>query len=891
MNRIPQSSEVESNASELQAVQQDAERFAAIFKHLDDLIMIFDRDGCARYVSPSSTRVTGFPPDAALGQHYRDMSHRDDHAAIDQKWQHLLQRPGLTERIRYRSVHATQKWLIAEASITAHFDTPGIEGMLVLVRDVSEQVSAEEKLRHSEETLRRAQAIGQVGSWSLDVTANELAWSEETYRIFGIPAGTPMTLERFFECIHPADRDMVAREWEEALRGQPYDIGHRIVVNGQTLWVHEKADLQLDATGQLLAATGTVQEVTTQHQAATQLTELLEFNEKVIAETPIGIAVYRADGPCVIANEALARILGSSLDDARGQNFRRIPSWRLLGLLDAAMDALQLNKSVRTMATGLSSFGKAMALDCEMVPITRQGEPHLLVLTKDIADFRATEQALKEASLMAEEASRAKSEFLANMSHEIRTPMNAVIGLAQLALDRSNDPALNEYLKQMYSSASALLNIINDILDYSKIESGRLEIENRSFNLRDLTAHFVGTFRHAADQRSIQLKTEIADDVPLRLVGDSVRLGQVLVNLGSNALKFTAQGAVTLQISRLASADFSPGKASGTARLRFSVTDTGIGMSQDAVARLFQPFVQADGSITRRFGGTGLGLTISRRLVILMGGDISVDSATGQGSRFQFDLDFALPEQPPLAITPTAPVPSAEQKDSVAQSIASRALPIAGACILLVEDDPINQKVINGLLTRAGLHVVVANHGGEALDQLSAPTAPPVEAVVMDLQMPVVDGFEATRRIRENPAWASLPIIAHTAGVLIHDREKCLAAGMTDFVAKPVKLDELLAILLRHVPHRTGKPAVARSFQEPAPVADLTRLIATLDQLGERLTLNEFVAVAEIAELRAQMLPFASRIGVPAANLEEALSRFDYATAKVLLAELLSTLR
>jgi signal transduction histidine kinase/CheY-like chemotaxis protein len=625
-----------------------------------------------------------------------------------------------------------------------------------------------------------------------------------------------------------------------------------------------------------------VQEVTTQHQAATQLTELLEFTEKVIAESPIGIAVYRADGPCVMANESLARILGASLDDTRGQNFRRIPSWRTLGLLDAAMDALQLNRPVRTLATGISSFGKAMALDCEMVPIMRQGDPHLLVLTKDIADFRATEQALKEASTMAAEASRAKSEFLANMSHEIRTPMNAVIGLAQLALDRSNDPGLNEYLKQMHSSANTLLKIINDILDYSKIESGRLEIEHRSFNIRDLTANFVGTFRHAADQRGIRLTTEINGDVPPRLVGDAVRLGQILINLGSNALKFTEQGTIALQISRLASADFSPGNASGSVRLRFSVTDTGIGMSQDEVARLFQPFVQADGSITRRFGGTGLGLTISRRLVLLMGGDINVNSNTGEGSRFQFDLDFALPEQP----TESAIRPS----PAAGPSIADLALPIAGARILLVEDDLINQKVIRGLLTRAGLEVVVANHGGEALEQLSAQTAQPVEAVVMDLQMPIVDGFEATRRIRQNPAWAELPIIAHTAGVLIHDREKCLAAGMNDFVAKPVKIDELLATLLRHVPHRATDVPLAPVQQPPPPIADVKRLIAALTQIGERLALNDFVAVTEIAELRSQMLPFASRIGETAANFEAALSRFDYATAKVLLAELLAAL-
>ncbi len=869
-------------------------RFAALVEHADDMTVILDQDGHATYISPAAWRIGGLPAANGLGRHFREFIHRDDQTRMESVWQRLKSTPGHIERARYRTYHATRGWVTVETTALAHFDTPGIDGAMLLVRDISERVAAEEQLRRSEETLKKAQQVAHIGSWFLDIKANQLIWSDETYRIFGIPIGTPMSMERFVAAIHPDDREMVLAEWNAALSGETYDIGHRIVVGDETLWVQEKADLVFDADGMLLGGTGTVQDVTAQTNAATQLSELLEFTEKIIAESPVGIVVYRADGPCVLANEAMATIIGGALEDIRVFSFHQLPTFRTLGLLDAATEALQSGRPIRRTITGTSSFGKELALDCEFVTIMRQGEPHLMLLAKDISEFRAAEKALKQATQLAEDANRTKSEFLANMSHEIRTPMNAVIGLAQLALDHAQDATLRDYLQQMYGSASALLDLINDILDYSKIEAGQLQIDAHEFNTRDISASLLGMFRLACQNKGLTLTVTIADEVPLRLIGDSLRIRQVLTNLVGNAIKFTADGAINIDIQRLTDVEL----PSGRVRLRFVVRDTGIGMELEALGRLFQPFVQADGSITRRYGGTGLGLTISRKLVLLLGGDIAVDSMPGHGSQFQFDLDFGVPAHLTnhaqlTSRLDTAPASLSTPPDGRPihneNTLVVSAMPIAGAHILVVEDDPINQRVASGLLQRAGLKITVAAHGAEALERLEQC---PVDAILMDLQMPVMDGFEATKRIRADARWKNVPIIALTAAVLVHGREECVDAGMNDFCAKPVQPHELIATLLRLIPHHPDVP-IASTAVSPAPTfaaLDRIRLKQVLDELSRRLLDNDFIAVPELAELRSLLLPLKITMDDRDIRLEAAISRYDYSMAKSLITEIRTTL-
>jgi signal transduction histidine kinase/CheY-like chemotaxis protein/HPt (histidine-containing phosphotransfer) domain-containing protein len=399
--------------------------------------------------------------------------------------------------------------------------------------------------------------------------------------------------------------------------------------------------------------------------------------------------------------------------------------------------------------------------------------------------FRAAQQARAEA----EAASRHKSEFLANMSHEIRTPMNAIIGLSHLALRTGLPPRQHDYIGKVHRAATALLGILDDILDISKIEAGRMDLEVLEFELDEVFTR-VSTFTASrAVDKGLELDLRIEPGVPLGLKGDSLRLGQVLTNLVNNAIKFTGSGRVSL----VASAEQA---GETTARIRFDVTDTGIGIAAPDLERLFQPFTQADGSISRRYGGTGLGLAISRRLVESMGGEITVVSQPGAGSTFSFAITFERAVGPRRADAFATSRPQA-----VEGPIGERAEPdpssLTGLRVLLVEDNEINRQIARELLSDAGAQVTEAHNGVQALDALARLPADHFDVVLMDVQMPDMDGMEAVRRIRLDERLRSLPVVAMTAHAMQREREQCLRAGMDDHVPKPLDPDAFLQTVLR----------------------------------------------------------------------------------------------
>jgi len=507
--------------------------------------------------------------------------------------------------------------------------------------------------------LNRAQRVARIGSWRIDPATGELAWSAETYRIFGLDEGKRVTHEDFLACIHEEDRARVDAAWQAALAGAPYDITHRIVSGGEIKWVRELAELSFDAQHRLIAGIGTVQDVTQQIE---------------------------------------------------------------------------------------------------------------------------TEEALRQARREAEAANRAKSEFLANMSHEIRTPMNAVLGLTQLVLAGPLTDEQRLYLDQVLRSGKALLAILDDILDYSKIEAGRLAIEHIPFSPRQIIDETVSLFAARLAEKKLRLFSAVDSDVPQVVLGDSLRLQQVLSNLLGNAIKFTDAGSISLLLRAEACNEES------ALRLHFTVQDTGIGLDKETAQRLFAPFTQADGGITRRFGGTGLGLVICKRLVEAMGGEITASGSPGTGATFSFTIVVG------RAADQASPAPIAHGDPPKSEPLARR---FHGGHVLVVEDNLVNQEVITKLLLRLGLEVSLADNGEQAI---ALARTQRFDLVLMDIHMPGIDGLEATRRIHALPQCHDLPVVALTAAVMDADRARCHEAGMVGFLAKPIDSEQLIAVLVRHLP-------------------------------------------------------------------------------------------
>ena len=402
------------------------------------------------------------------------------------------------------------------------------------------------------------------------------------------------------------------------------------------------------------------------------------------------------------------------------------------------------------------------------------------VFGRDITERKRNEALLMEARQTAEAATRAKSEFLANMSHEIRTPLNAVLGMTHLALQTDLSDRQRGYLEKAKGAGDGLLGVINDILDFSKIEAGKLQMDAKPFLLEEVFERVTQLVGQRASEKHLAFSLEKGPEVPSCLVGDPLRLGQVLTNLCGNAVKFTERGGITVVALRRS------GPGADPVALEFCVRDSGIGMTQAQTRSLFQPFSQVDTSSTRKFTGTGLGLAISKRLVELMGGELWVDSVVGQGSEFCFTATFGIGTGAPRL---AGQGPSADDLDT-----------LRGAQVLLVEDNEFNQLVAGELLTQLGVEITVASDGAAALELIHARA---FGAVLMDLQMPVMDGYEATRRLRADPRFANLPILAMTAHAMTQERDRCAALGMNDYITKPIDPQELFVTLAQWLRVRT----------------------------------------------------------------------------------------
>jgi PAS domain S-box-containing protein len=622
--------------------------------------------------------------------------------------------------------------------------------------------------------------VAHVGSWEWDIAADVVTWSDELFRIYGRePGSMQVTYESYLECVYPPDRQLVSsvigRAYEDH---EPFDFDHRVQrPDGTVSWVNSKGRVIL-VVGRPIKMTGTCLDVTTHKRAERRLRRVFEF-------APEGVVLLSQDGHVLLANSRLEELFGYPRGDLAGRPIEALlPGLCLEGPPSPDASAMDLEHTARR--ADHSSFPAAVSLGS----LEAEDGIQTIAVIRDVTERKRAEETLRrayererEASALlagardeALRASHAKSDFLANMSHEIRTPMNGVIGMTELLLHTSLDEVQRDYAETVQSSGAALLRLIDDILDLSKVEAGKMRLETLDFSLSSVVEGVASMLAPKAVQKGLELQATVQGDVPDRLRGDPGRLRQIVTNLASNAVKFTDKGSVTIGVSLAEGGD--------PCTIRFEIHDTGPGIPPGARAHLFESFYQVESSSSRRHGGTGLGLAISRQLVELMGGEVGVETQVGKGSTFWFTVLLGIAPEAPWKPAPPHPAE----------------LPVNGSGkgrVLVVEDNPVNQKVAVRILEVLGFETEVAANGAEAVEAASRTR---YAAVLMDCQMPVVDGYEATAEIRRREGSARhTPVIAMTASAIEGDRERCLAAGMDDYLSKPVHPDEIAGILNRWI--------------------------------------------------------------------------------------------
>ncbi len=501
-----------------------------------------------------------------------------------------------------------------------------------------------------------------------------------------------------------------------------------------------------------------------------------------------GVVQINSQGTILAINDAVLELFAYEEHELIGQNVKILMPEPYHSEHDDYLQRYQASRSSKIIGKRVEVSGKRkdgfifpLELVVNEVP-DDSGSTYIGVL-HDITQRKVAEQQLLKAKEAAETAARTKSDFLANMSHEIRTPLNAVLGLAQIGLRDSAGRKSGETFRRITDAGEHLLALINDILDISRLDAGRLKVETHPFALASVLDSVISLVANRAEAKGLLLVPRLAPDLPPWVAGDALRLSQILTNLLSNSIKFTHGGEIFLCV------------ACEGDKIFFRVTDSGIGMNEEQMGRLFKAFEQADASTTREYGGSGLGLAISRNLANLMGGDIHVESSPGAGSSFTLQLHMAAsnaPEHP--AGTPSA----------------SAAPRLTGFSVLAADDVEINRLILEDLLVHEGAHVVFATNGKQAIERLEEAGASAFDIVLMDIQMPVMDGFAATRRIREMAP--ALPVIGLTAHALSEEREKCLAAGMVEHVTKPININLLVNAILHHAqPAAPHQPAIQKT--------------------------------------------------------------------------------
>jgi PAS domain S-box-containing protein len=692
-----------------------------------------------------------------------------------------------------------------------------------------------QELRTSQERYILAERAVNDGIWDWNILGHEYYLSPRWNKILGYGDGELPNVESiFFDLIHPDDKKRASEAFRLHLENnERYATELRLRhKNGSYRWVLDRGEAIRDTNGLPVRMVGSITDITERKAAEAELFRYREHLEELVAtattevkaivQTAVnGVISIDSSGAIRTFNPAAEKLFGWSSNDVIGKNVSI-----LMPEPDASAHDSYIQRFLTTNVAKILDFEReviAMRKDGSRFPanlavghgIISEGRHIFVGFISDITLQKQAEQELRLAKDAAEAATKAKANFLANMSHEIRTPMNTVIGFAEVALqDKNLSQNTRKHINTILSSGRHLLGVINDILDFSKIEAGKVQLETVCFNLPYAVQEALQTIGLRASEKGLRVELKIEAGLPQYFVGDPNRLRQVILNLVGNSVKFTDSGLITIAID----------KAEGTNMLHFAIHDTGIGMTTEQTERVFESFSQADTTTSRRFGGTGLGTTISKQLVELMGGRIWVESTLGVGSTFHFTVHLpdTTAEESCLYQTPS---------QQVFEYFSPRCFKV-----LLAEDIEANATLATLRLEQQGHQVTWVKNGQEAVDAFSKGG---YDLILMDLQMPILDGIAATRRIRELETGGSthIPILALTASVLQHEREQCLQAGLDAFVGKPINVNELLEQMEELAPQGAGfarttitvasKPQTTIDFSPLLAIADTDKALAT----------------------------------------------------------------
>ena len=668
--------------------------------------------------------------------------------------------------------------------------------------DVSERRNAQERIDELVERKALATTTAGVGLWDLEISSGVLTWSNVQCRLYGLSLDSGchhLTLDDWFSRIHPDDVEVFKEDLSNVVYEQSSHTSDVRILwqNGTVRTLKSHATIQRNASGDAVRILGTSWDITDHCRTIADLARSLETNRAILETAVNPIITIDATGTILSSNSALMHVFGYGPEETVGRNVSMLMPEPTKSLHDGYLARYLRDGHPKVIGKGRVDEGRrkdgsTFPLHLSIGAMEREGKQMFVGIITDMTEQKRIEAELLKAKIDAEAATRTMSTFIANMSHEIRTPMNGIIGFAEVLSHDPNLPVKTAgYVKIILSASRALLLIINDILDLSKLDGGQLEVEKADFNLPETIEDALRLLENSAVVKNLKIFFQYEDDLPAIVTGDPIRLRQVIVNLVGNAVKFTESGSVTLSVCAHDQPDI----------LHFTVVDTGIGMTTDQMAKVFEPFSQADASTNRRFGGTGLGTTISRQIVRLMGGDIWVESEFGHGSVFHF-----------TARLPKASVagPSLHAKCSAEERYASpRAFRV-----LLAEDLETNASSVMLRLGEQG-HVIEWVRNGRQC--VVACQRGGHDLILMDIMMPEMDGVDATQEIRklEREGQRRIPIIALTASVLRESTERYLGAGIDCVRAKPVDFNALLADMERIVPAGGGTLA-AKSLNPDA---------------------------------------------------------------------------